>query len=227
MEDLLDRITLMIREGGVHNLNMVTPDHFFPHILQITELLKASKIDLPIIYNLSGYQSTDMLKLAEPFVDIYLPDFKYTDRELSSRLSGCKDYPEVALEAITEMLRQKGFLDSCERDETFPATRGVLVRHLVLPGKLENSLNALTTLFIEFGALLPLSLMSQYTPVTPQKMGDLNRRVELEEFDRVYHHALDLGFERLFVQFPEDSPTATCRPPFLPDFRRADPFSPR
>jgi putative pyruvate formate lyase activating enzyme len=225
---LMDRIMRMIRERGVHNLNFVTPDHFFPHVFLVTQRLRERGIHLPIVYNLSGYQSTPMLRMSEPLVDIYLPDFKYADRALSSKLSGCRDYPEVALEAIAEMVRQKGFLDSPDRDEPSPAGKGVLVRHLVLPGNVENSLNALTTLFLEFGPLLPLSLMSQYTPVAPQKLEELNRSVEIEEFDRVYRHALDLGFERLYVQFPEDRPPDSTRPtPFVPDFQEDEPFSVR
>jgi putative pyruvate formate lyase activating enzyme len=227
MEDLLSRIILMIREKRVHNINMVTPDHFFPHVFRVTELLRESGSDLPIVYNLSGYQSKAMLEMAEPLVEIYLPDFKYSDRDLSSGLSGCRDYPDVALQAVAEMLKQKGFLDSCESEDPL-ARRGVLVRHMILPGRIQNSLDVLTTLFLEFGSGLPLSLMSQYTPVTPQKLGDLNRAVHADEFDRVYRHALELGFERLYVQFPEErSPNSPCRTPFLPDFRKEDPFEPR
>jgi len=225
IEDLLKRIILMIKEEGVHNINMVTPDHFFPHVFRVSELLRETGSKLPIVYNLSGYQSKAMLEMAEPLVEIYLPDFKYSDRELSSRLSGCGDYPGVALEAVTEMLEQKGFLDSFE-DETPLAGKGVLVRHMILPGRIQNSLDVLTMLFLEFGSGLPLSLMSQYAPVRPQKLGDLNRSVKIDEFDRVYRHALELGFERLFVQFPEDS-SQTCPTPFLPDFRLKEPFAPR
>jgi len=222
VEDLLKRLSLISNENGVHNINMVTPDHFFPHVFRVTELLKESGSRLPIVYNLSGYQSKSMLRLAEPHVDIYLPDFKYSDRTLSSRLSGSGDYPEIALEALTEMVKQKGFLDSCEGDTPL-AKRGVLVRHLILPGEIQNSLDVLTTLFLEFGSGLPLSLMSQYEPVRPQKLGDLNRPVTSDEFDRVYRHSLELGFERLFVQFPED-PDSKCRPAFLPDFSLQKPF---
>ncbi len=226
VEDLLARILLMIGEKGVHNINMVTPDHFFPHVFRVTELLRESGSKLPIVYNLSGYQSKAVLEMAEPLVEIYLPDFKYSDRDLSSRLSGCGDYPENALAAVTEMLKQKGFLDSCE-DENQPASKGVLVRHMILPGRIQNSLDVLTTLFLEFGPGLPLSLMSQYAPVRPQKLDDLNRSVHAEEFDRVYRHALELGFERLYVQFPEErSSGVKCRAAFLPDFRRENPFAP-
>ncbi len=99
-------------------------------------------------------------------MDIYLPDFKYADPRLAAKLSRCLDYPTVALEAIALMARQKGFLDTCGSEEVpAVASKGLLVRHLILPGFVENSIEALTTLFIEFGPRLPISLMSQYHPV--------------------------------------------------------------
>ena len=163
--------------------------------------------------------------MAEDFADIYLPDFKYADPSLSVRFSKCKDYPRVALEAIVEMVRQKGFLDVWENGSKL-ATKGVLVRHLILPGKVENSLKAFTTLFLEFGPGLPLSLMTQYQPVLPQQDSDLNRSVTVDEFHKIYAHALDLGFEHLFVQFPDKTPLDRSNfSPFLPDFGRTEPFS--
>ena len=223
MESLLDRGEKMIRSTGVHNINFVTPDHFFPHVFTLVSSLRENGLDLPMVYNLSGYQSMDSLKRAEQFSDIYLPDFKYSDRALAFSLSRAKDYPEVALEALCEMVRQKGFLDSQGKDGAI-ATKGVLVRHLILPGRENNSINALTTLFIEFGPDLPVSLMSQYHPVGKSLPGPLRRQLKKEEFDAVYAHALDLGFRNLFVQFPE--PQTGSRPsPFLPDFRKAQPFA--
>ena len=122
------------------------------------------------------------------------------------------------------MIRQKGFLDSFKGKADL-ATKGVLVRHLILPGKIENSLNALTSLFIEFGADLPISLMSQYHPVLPHEDMDMNRPIKQEEFERVYAHALDLGLKNLFVQFPDETNIEEkMRAPFVPDFRRAEPF---
>jgi putative pyruvate formate lyase activating enzyme len=214
----------MVREHGVHNVNFVTPDHFFPHIFRVVALLRAEGLTLPILYNLSGYQSVDMLRTAEAYSDIYLPDFKYADASLAQNLSGCPDYPMVALEAIDEMLHQKGFLDACAEGRGI-AKRGVLVRHLVLPGHTENSVRVLTSLFLEFGPDLPISLMSQYHPVRPMREDSMNRCVRREEFDTVWEHARSLGFRYLFVQFPKK----TARPeapasPFLPDFRREDPF---
>ena len=104
------------------------------------------------------------------------------------------------------------------------AGKGVLVRHLILPGKMQNSFDALTTLFVEFGAHLPLSLMSQYWPVLPQKDEALNRPLKEDEFIAVYRYALDLGFEHLYVQFPEMNKPHISRQDFLPDFRRDQPF---
>ncbi len=224
VDDLLEKIIKMIRERSVHNINFVTADHFFPYTFQVVTLLRERGYGVPIVYNLSGYQSRDMLLMAEEYADIYLPDFKYADPILSRRLSRCRDYPRVALEAIAEMVRQKGFLDSVEGGSE-PAARGVLVRHLILPGKTENSLAALDSLFLEFGAGLPLSIMSQYQPVLPNDDRDLNRPINRDEFDRVYSHAMDLGFENLFVQFPETAPEMSHNHPrFLPDFLREEPF---
>ena len=225
MEELLERVTKMIQLSKVHNINFVTPDHFFPHTFQLVSLLRSRGYNLPVVYNLSGYQSLDMLKMVDNYTDIYLPDYKYSDPILSTFFSRCKDYPKVALDAITEMIKQKGFLDSSKTNSLL-AGKGVLVRHLILPGKIENSLNALTTLFLEFGAKLPLSLMSQYQPALPQKDRELNRPITGEEFNRVYSHAMDLGFEELYVQFLENNFSNLQNPsPFLPDFRQEEPFS--
>ena len=123
------------------------------------------------------------------------------------------------------MVKQKGFLDPFGDADTL-AQKGVLVRHLILPGAAENSVNALTTLFLEFGRRLPLSLMSQYTPVGRMRNPDLNRFITPAEFDQVYGHARELGFERLYVQFPEEcTPNHMERPPFLPDFNQSRPFA--
>lgn len=214
----------MIESQKVHNINYVTPDHFFPYTFLLTSFLREKGYGLPILYNLSGYQSVSMLKMAEDYADIYLPDYKYADSDLAGKISGCKDYPAVALDSIAEMVRQKGFLDSFATGSR-TAGKGVLVRHLILPGKIKNSLDALSSLFIEFGAGLPLSLMSQYYPVLPQEDGDLNRSVTRDEFDRIYFHALDLGFKNMVVQFPGDArgdPEADTG--FLPDFSLKKPF---
>ncbi len=227
VEELVKRAVDMIETHGIHNINLVTPDHFFPHVFQCVTSLREQGYALPVVYNLSGYQSVPMLRSAAPYVDIYLPDFKYGDAGPAQRLSKCRDYPKVALEALSEMVRQKGFLDSCQNGQEI-AQRGVLVRHLILPGEIENSIDVLTTLFLEFGPVLPVSLMSQYHPALPMEDEELNRPLTPDEFDQVYAHALDLGFENLFVQFPDQDTDASKHvSPFFPDFRRDKPFSPK
>ncbi len=221
MEAILEKLTDMIKRHRVHNINFVTPDHFFPHVFHLTNLLRDLGHRLPVIYNLSGYQAVNMLKLAEPYVDIYLPDFKFSDPSLAKNLAGQKDYPEITIEAISEMVRQKGFLDSFFSDRQ-TASKGVLVRHLILPGNVDNSIDVLSALFIEFGPEIPVSIMSQYYPVRKSRYKSLNRMVSQEEFERVYSHATDLGFEHLFVQYPEDMLTKPSA--FLPDFTRKRPF---
>ena len=111
MDELFEKVIGMIETHHVHNVNLVTLDHFFPHVFELVSLLRRQGYNLPVVYNLSGYQSVSILQMAASLVDIYLPDFKYADSALSQRLSNCRDYPEKALEAIVEMVRQKGFLE--------------------------------------------------------------------------------------------------------------------
>jgi putative pyruvate formate lyase activating enzyme len=225
MASLRSRVQEMVRSEKTHNINFVTPDHFFPHVFQLVSSLRRTGHDLPMVYNLSGYQSVDLLRMAKEYADIYLPDFKYADRGLAASLSRAADYPDVALEALAEMVRQKGFLDACVEDRQL-ATRGVLVRHLILPGQVRNSVDTLTTLRVEFGPELPLSLMSQYHPVGRTLKGPLKRFVKREEFDAVYAHVRELGFRNLFIQFPTERKEgpSNVRSPFLPDFRKNRPF---
>ena len=220
---VVERLATLYRTQGIHNVNFVTPDHFFPYTVAIMAALRQKNTPLPSVYNLSGYERVDALRQIEAAADIYLPDFKYADRELGALLSHCRDYPAVALDAIAEMVRQKGFLDSflAEEPERL-AQRGVLVRHLILPGQTANSLAALDMLFLEFGKNLPLSLMSQYHPVRPCPVPGLDRRITTEEFQQVHDHALSLGFQHVFVQYPENEPPQA--PEFLPDFTQARPF---
>ena len=222
--ELAKKIEEMCNMQRVHNINFVTPDHFYPHVLHTICLLKSFGRGIPVVINCSGYQSVEMLRMGEDLVDIYLPDFKYADSELAKKLSACPSYPEVALAALDEMLRQKGYLSTSDTNPPL-AKKGVLVRHLILPGHTDNSYTALTMLRVEFGPRLPLSLMSQYYPVRRQREESLNRTLAKEEFDRVLKHAVDLGFENLFVQFPDQAkPGLHERPKFVPDFTRERPF---
>lgn len=224
LEHLWERVKEMIRVHQVHNLNLVTPDHFLPHALTLVARQRAEGLDVPVVFNLSGYQSPEWLDMAGSGADIYLADFKYGDARLAARLSSCGEYPETALDAISEMVRQKGFLDTFSSGAEI-AKKGVLVRHLILPGYVQNSMDALSSLFLEFGKDLPLSLMSQYYPVVKHKDARLNRTLTHAEFHQVYAHVRALGFRNLFVQFPEKTRRRAAVPPALvPDFRKAAPF---
>lgn len=216
-----DRLEQLHLRRGVHNVNFVTPDHFLPHTIEIVAELKRRNVAIPILYNTSGYCKVESLREIEDAADLYMPDYKYSDPELAHALSRCRDYPGTALEAIAEMVRQKGFLDTfmTQRDA---ASKGVLVRHLVLPGQVKNSIDALTSLFLEFGKELPLSLMSQYWPARPSKIADLNRRVTPHEFYQVYDHAQSLGFSNMFVQHMAGWEGGESD--FLPDFSNKRPF---
>ncbi|MFN3534544.1 MAG: radical SAM protein, partial [Desulfatiglandales bacterium] len=219
IEKLFAQIQLMVETSHVHNVNLVTVDHYLPHVILLSEKIK-ERFDIPIVANISGYQSLDSLKLMEDFIDIYLPDFKYADPDLSRILSRAYNYPGIALDAIYEMVKQKGMLKIREEGPHPTAIKGVLIRHLIIPGHVQNSIEALDMLFCEFGRSLPISLMSQYCPVIPQRDQSLNRTVTEEEFSTVLGHALELGFLNLFFQYPEEGLTKL----YLPDFESQDPF---
>ena len=227
--EIVDGLADLYSRFRIHNVNFVTPDHFFPHTAAVVKGLRERGIAIPAVFNVSGYQRVESLRGIEPYADIYLPDFKYSDSDLAKRLSRCPDYPSIAMDAIAEMIRQKGILDRFtgasedEAQKQSPAKKGVLVRHMVLPGFVQNSLDALSMLFIEFGGRLPLSLMSQYRPVKPvADCPSLGRTISKDEYDRVLDHARDLGFRDLFVQYPDEA--AVEDDPFLPDFSRRRPF---
>ena len=223
-EEFYNRTARMIDSYGVHNINFVTPDHFFPYTFRLVEQLRENGYTIPVLYNTSGYQSVELLKTAENFADIYMPDYKYSDPEIAKKFSRCNDYPQKALDAIVEMVRQKGFLDSFVKGYDI-AAKGVLVRHLILPGKIKNSIGALDSLFLEFGVDIPISLMSQYHPVIRHDDNDMNRFLTIDEFYAVYTHAMELGFQNMFVQFPAGyGNSGEDKSEFLPDFKQELPF---
>ena len=175
---------------GVHNINLVSATQFLPEIIKSFEIYTPS---IPVVYNTGGYERVETLKALEGIVDIYLPDFKYSDNKLGLEYSGAENYAETALSAINEMFRQKGKLSL---DDKGIATKGVLVRHLVLPNHTRNSIEALNILKENFGDLLILSLMGQYTP---QALAcdhiKLNRKITKREYQKVLSHLWDLEID--------------------------------
>lgn len=178
-----------LEEMGVHNIEFVTPTHYIDAIL---ESLSCYRPRIPLIWNSSGYEKTDSLKRLEGVIDVYLPDFKYSDNALASRLSSCPDYMERACEAITEMIRQTGgniIEDGLIR-------RGVIIRHLVLPSHTKNSIGVLKLIAEKFGTEIPVSLMSQYLPAgRAGNFPDINRRLTVREYQKVLDALYDLGLD--------------------------------
>ena len=208
-------------DAGVHNLNLVTPDHVWPHVEALGARLRAEGCDVPLLFNGSGYHTVDLVRRAAGLVDIFLPDMKFADPELAREVMGDANYPDIAMAAIEAMIEARGFLDPWDPSGERPARRGVLVRHLVLPGAVDNSLAVLARLRDAFGKHLPLSVMSQFHPTSRcLASGRLTRRLHPGEYDEVRDHLAALGFVNVYLQQPPD-PQA----PFLPDFSRRVPFA--
>ena len=181
-------------DEGVQNINLVTPTHFLPDILPALE----PKLPVPVVYNCGGYESVETLRQLEGKIDVYLPDFKYSDNALAKKLSSAPDYFETASAAILEMYRQVG-KPVIEGDEM---KRGVLVRHLVLPGCVDNSLGVLDWVAEHFrsGDIL-FSLMSQYVPMgRAVEMPPFDRRITELEYDSVLSYMMLLGIEDGYTQ---------------------------
>lgn len=208
---------------GATNLNFVTPEHVWPHVSRLLSALRAEGVSLPAVWNSSGYVRAELVEEYAKQIDIFLPDCKFDSPELARRVMRDADYPALALAAIERMVAAKGFLRPFDETGRTPAKEGVMVRHLVLPGHAADSIAVLTRLHAHFGPGLPLSVMSQYTPVpATEGMPPFDRRLAREEYDCVLDTVERLGFEHVFIQPMEDE---SARDPFLPDFREDNPFA--
>jgi len=207
---------LLLQDEGAHNINFVSPSHM---IFQMADAILAAKgmgLVIPVVYNSNGYDSVDALRQIRGLVDIYLPDIKYMDDGVGKKYSAVKDYAEVVPEVLREMLDQVGHLNL---DEEGIATRGLLVRHLVLPNTLENSRSCLAAL-ADLSQDIFVSIMSQYSPQYKAcNYPEINRTLTVDEYDEITEYALDLGLENAFVQELESQEQ------FLPDFARESPFN--
>lgn len=204
----LREIFLELIEQGAHNINLVTATHFLPSILPALE----PKLPVPVVYNCGGYESVETLRQLEGKVDIYLPDLKYAESDLAARLSHAPDYFQVACAAIDEMVRQVG---PCVFDETGMLQKGVIIRHLILPGHVQNSLKVLDYVAEHFekGTVL-FSLMAQYVPSGRVKhTPPFDRPISQEEYRAVVEYLFMLGLTDGFLQ---ERSAATAE--YLPDF---------
>ena len=211
----LARIMIDLQKSGCHNVEPVPPTPQTPLVMEALCLARAQGLTVPLVYNCGGYENPDVIHLLDGMVDIYLPDFKYGLEEAARMFSDAPDYSKFAVASLQEMVRQVG--DDLDVENGI-ASRGVIIRHLVLPGRLENSKEALRLLRGEVSARIPISLMSQYTPVPKVRSHPLlGRRITVAEYDEMVDFALSLGFENLFVQEVDDRA-------LTPDFDRENPF---
>lgn len=214
IEDLAN-IMLTLQKQGSINIDLVTPTIWAEQIKKAILLARALGLRIPIVWNSNGYEQVETIKSLAGFVDIYLPDFKYSDNELAEKYSGVKNYVDTASEVIAEMLKQVGIL---QLDEQELAMRGVLVRHLILPNAVENSFGVVRKL-AELDKNIFFSLMKQYIPVYKAKnFPELNRPVNENEFEKVFNFLLEKEMDNGWIQ--EDD----CGKIFLPDFKRQNPF---
>ncbi len=196
----LTEIFLELQEKGANNINLVTPTHFTEQIVEALQMAKAKGLLLPVVYNTSGYELVETLRKLEGLVDIYLPDFKYMKPEYAKRYSRAEDYPEAAKAALTEMFRQTG---APVFDERGIMTRGVIVRHLLLPGLLADSKRVVRYLYETYGDQIYISLMSQYTPLDTldrEKYPEIACKVKRSSYEKLVDFAIDLGVENAFIQ---------------------------
>ncbi len=196
--DRLCEIFFELGERGAHNVNLVTPTHFLPHVIYAIEKAKGEGFALPFVYNTSGYESFDALRRLDGLIDIYLPDFKYFDSSLAKNYSCAEDYPEIAKKALAEMVRQR---PTPTFDSDGMMTSGVIVRHLLLPSHYKNSREVIEYLYKTYGDSIYISIMSQYTPVSAlDDFPELMRPVKPLEYERLVRYAISLGVENAFIQ---------------------------
>ena len=189
------KMMLALQEWGCHNINLVTPTHVVPQILEALEIAVGLGLSIPLVYNCGGYELVETLKLLDGIVDIYMPDMKYSDEMNARRFSGVKDYPEVNRAAVKEMHRQVGDL---ELDERGVARRGLIIRHLVLPNGVAGTEGVVSFIAEEISLKTYLNVMAQYYPAHRAfKLPDLARPLRDEEFLKAVNLARSHGLERL------------------------------
>lgn len=215
-DEVLSRI-IHILDKGINRVGFVSPSHFVPQVKQIIRMVESTGRKPVWVYNSNGYDKPETLRTLEGMIGVYLPDFKYLDEGLSKRWSGAPDYPVFAMKALKEMFRQKG--STLITDDDGCAVSGMIVRHLVLPGQVENSLRVLRFLAGELSPKIHVSLMAQYYPTPNVRLDpDLCRSVTAEEYETVTTEMENLGMYNGWVQSFESSEF------YQPDFDREHPF---
>lgn len=209
--DRLAAIFLELQAQGANNINLVTPSHYVFQIIEAIEMAKKDGLMLPVVYNSSAYEKVDTLKALEGYVDVYLPDFKYMDDTLAKKYSKANDYSEIAKSAIAEMVRQVGKPMFNEKEML---VKGVVVRHLVLPGCTEDSKQVIKYLYETYKNDIYISILSQFTPLAGlEEYPEINRNVTEEEYEEVVDFAIEIGVENGFIQEGD-----VAKESFIPEF---------
>lgn len=214
----LSGIMLDLLKQKAHGIDLVTGTHFTPQIAEALRIARQNGLDIPVIWNSSGYELPETLMLLDGLVDVYLPDFKYANCEKAKKYSNAPDYPHVAVKAIEYMLSSVG---RPVFDKDGMIKRGVIVRHLLLPGNVIQSKQAIKTLFDRFGNDICYSIMRQYTPISSDLPVELRRCVFDREYVSLVDYALSLGIERGFIQDKGCEGTE-----YIPDFKNSSATSP-
>lgn len=197
-KERLSDIFMELEGKGANNINLVTPGQYIPDIVWAVNNARSRGMKLPITYNTSGYENVTELKLLEGIVDVYLPDFKYMDSTLSAMYSRAKDYPSVAKQALSEMVRQQP--DVVTDDATGLIQKGVIVRQLLLPGHVNDAKAVLKYLYDTYHDHVYISMMSQFTPIALKDYPEINRTVTRREYERLVDYALEIGITNAFIQ---------------------------
>ncbi len=205
----LSETFLSLQEQGAHNINLVTGAHYVPQIIKALKMSKNSGLNIPIVYNSSGYESVETLKMLEGYIDIYLPDYKYYSSYYAELYSNAPDYRETAVAAITEMLCQTG---APVYGSDGLLKRGTVIRHLMLPGLSGDTAQILRDISVNFGDNVLVSLMRQYTPFDMQAYPELNRKITLDEYSYAYEMFLSFGLSGFFQE------DGTSKESFIPSF---------
>ena len=210
-EERLAGIFLSLQEQGAHNINLVSAAPYTEAVLRVLDRIRGRELTVPVVWNSGGYERVETLKRLNGYVDIYLPDYKYHSAELAKKYSAAADYPDIALAAISEMVRQTG---KYVLDDDGIMTRGCVIRHLVMPGGRHDSIACVDDIAQNFGTdEVLLSLMSQYTPFyRAEEFPEINRRVTTFEYESVCKKVREYGFRGFFQE--KSSAKEEYTPPF-------------
>lgn len=209
--DRLADIFIELQEKGANNINLVTPTHFVPQIIEALKIAKNNGLDLPIVYNTNSIDTLDTIKALKGYIDVYLPDFKYFEDKYAMKYSKIKGYSKNVIDVIDEMIKQVG-APKFNKDGIIE--KGVIVRHLLLPGLLFDSKKVVDAIYNNFGDNVYISLMNQYTPMHNAKMyPEINKSINEKTYDVLIDYALSIGVKNGFIQ-----ESGTNSKEFVPDF---------